>query len=170
MVHCACFVYCCSITKLCPTVCDPMTAACQAPLSSSISLSLLKLMSTEPILLSNHLNIFYPLLFLPSIFPSVNIFSNELALCLGAKVLELQRQSFQWIFRVDFFRIDWFDLLAVQGTLQESFPAPQFKSINSLALSLLYGPTLTFLQDYWKTTALTRWAFVRKLTGHLDNL
>jgi len=47
------------------------------------------------------------------------------------------------------FRIDWFDLLAVQGT-QKSSPAPQFKSINSLALSFLYGPTLTFIHDYWK--------------------
>ena len=47
------------------------------------------------------------------------------------------------------FRIDWFDLLAVQGTL-ESSPTPQFKSINSLALSLLYGPTLTSIHDYWK--------------------
>ena len=48
------------------------------------------------------------------------------------------------------FRIDWFDLCAVQGTLQEYFPAPQFKSINSLALSLLYGSTLTSVHDYWK--------------------
>ena len=47
------------------------------------------------------------------------------------------------------FRIDWFDLLAVQG-IQESFLTPQFESINSLALSLLYGPTLTFVHDYWK--------------------
>ena len=48
------------------------------------------------------------------------------------------------------FRIDWFDLLAVHGTLQESSPTPQFKSINSLMLSLLYGPILTSIHDYWK--------------------
>ena len=48
-----------------------------------------------------------------------------------------------------FFRIDWFDLLAVQGTL-ESSPVPHFESINSLVLSLLYGPTLIFVHDYWK--------------------
>ena len=47
------------------------------------------------------------------------------------------------------FRIDWFDLLAVQGTLK-SLPAPQFRNINSLVLSLLYGPTLTSVLDYWK--------------------
>ena len=48
------------------------------------------------------------------------------------------------------FRIDWFNLLAVQGTLQESSPAPQFESINSSMHSRLYGPTLTSVQDYWK--------------------
>ena len=48
------------------------------------------------------------------------------------------------------FRIDWFDLLVVQGDSHESSPAPRFKSINSLALSVLYGPTLTYVHDYWK--------------------
>ena len=47
------------------------------------------------------------------------------------------------------FRIDWFDLLAVQGTLKSS-PAPQFESINFSVLSLLYGPTLTSIRDYWE--------------------
>ena len=48
------------------------------------------------------------------------------------------------------FRMDWLDLLAVQGTLKESPPTPQFKSINSLALSFFYGPTLTFIHNYWE--------------------
>ena len=56
--------------------------------------------------------------------------------------VQLQHQSFQYSFRVDFFRIEWFDLLAVQGTL-ESSPTPQLKSINSSVLSFLYGLTLT---------------------------
>ena len=60
------------------------------------------------------------------------------------------------------FRIDWFDLLAVQGT-QESSPNPQFKSINSSALSFLYGPNLTSIHDYWKNTALTIWNSVGKV-------
>ena len=65
-----------------------------------------------------------------------------------AKVLELQLQyqSFQWIFRVDFFQIDWFDLLAVQGTLKRLL---QHQNLN-LALSLFYGPTLTSIHDYLK--------------------
>ena len=61
------------------------------------------------------------------------------------------------------FRMDWLDLLAVQGTLKSS-PTPQFKSIDSLVLSLLSGPTLTSIPDYWeKTIALTRWTFVGKV-------
>ena len=54
------------------------------------------------------------------------------------------------------FRIDWFDLLAFQGTLKESSPAPQFETMSSSALSLLDGLTLTSVYDYWKTIALTR--------------
>ena len=71
--------------------------------------------------------------------------------CQGAKVLELQlqNQSFQWILGRISFRIDWFDLLAVQET-QETSPTSRFKSINSSALSFLYGPTLTSIHDYWK--------------------
>ena len=69
------------------------------------------------------------------------------------KILELQNQSFQLMFKVDFLWIDWLDLLAVQGVLKSS-PAPQFKNINSLVLSLLYGPTLTFVHNYWKKPQL----------------
>ena len=66
-----------------------------------------------------------------------------------AKVLEfqLQHQSFQWIFRTDSLRMEWLDLLAVRDS-QESSPTPQFKSINSSALSFLYSPTLTSIRDY----------------------
>ena len=68
-----------------------------------------------------------------------------------AKILELQlqHQSIQWIFTLDFFRIDWFDILNVQRTLKTP-PTPQFESINSSILSLLYDPTLTSIHDYWK--------------------
>ena len=74
-----------------------------------------------------------------------------------AKVLELQLQpqSFQWYLGLISFRINWLDLLAVQGTdSQESSPTPQFKSINSLVLSFLYGPTLTSTHDHWKNYCL----------------
>ena len=66
-------------------------------------------------------------------------------------------------------RIDWFNLLAVQGT-QESSPTPQFKGINSLALSFLYGATLISIHDYWETIALTRWTFDGKVMSLLFNM
>ena len=98
-----------------------------------------------------------PFLFPPSIFPSISVFSNELVLCV--------RWPKYWTFNFSIspsneysglisFRIDWFDLLAVQGTFQESSPTPQFKSIKFSALSFLYSPTLTSIHDYWKTHSL----------------
>ena len=97
---------------------------------------------------SNHHILCCPLLLFPSVFPSIRVFSNESALHI--------RWPKYWSFSFSIspsneysglisFRIDWLDLLAVQGT-QESSPAPQFQSINSLALSLLYGPTLSLLK------------------------
>ena len=67
------------------------------------------------------------------------------------------------------FRMDWLDLLAVQGT-QESSPTPQFRSINSLVLSFLYGPILTSIHDYWKNHTLTKWTFVGKVMSLLFNM
>ena len=139
----------------CSVVSDSVTlwtAACQASLSITISQSLLKLMSIESVMPSNHLVLCHPLLLLPALFPSIRIFSNESPLCIKWP----KRWSF--IFSISpsneysgliSFRIDWFDLHTVQGTL-ESPPAPQFKSIDSLAFSLLYGPTLTSVHDYYK--------------------
>ena len=119
-------------------------------LSITNSRSLLKLMSIESVMPSNHLILCHPLLLLPSIFPSIRVFSNE-------SVLHIRWPKY-WSFSFSIspsnehpglisFRMDWLDLLAVQGT-QESSPTPQFKSINSLALSFLYSPTLTFIHDY----------------------
>ena len=93
-----------------------------------------------------------PPLLLPSVFPSIRLFSNESALHIrwpNVLELQLQHQYFQWIFRVDFL-LDWFDFLALQGILKSLSLAPQFESINSSVLSLLFGPTLTTVHDYWK--------------------
>ena len=126
------------------------TAARQASLSFTISQSLLKLMYIEPVMPSNHLILCCSLLFLLSIFPSIRVFS-ESALCI--------RWPKYWSFSFSIsssnevlisFRIDWFDLLAVQRDSQESSPTPQFKSINDLASSHFYGPNLTSIHDYWK--------------------
>ena len=131
----------------------PWTVACQASLSISTSRSLLKLMSIKSVMPSNHLILCHPLLLPLSIFPSIRLFSNE-------SVLRIRWPKY-WSFSFSIspsneysglisFRMDWLYLLAVQGTLQESYPAPQFKSISSSMLSFLYGPTLTSIHDYWK--------------------
>ena len=94
------------------------TAARQASLSITNSQSLLKLMSIESVMPSNHLIFCHPLLLLPSIFPSMSVFSRVSSSHQVAKLLEfqLQHQSFQWTFRGCSFRMDWLDLLAVQRT------------------------------------------------------
>ena len=109
-----------SITQLCPALCDPWTAACQASLSITNSWSLLKHLSIELVMPSNHLILCYSLLPLPLIFPSISVFSRESVLCI--------RWLKYWSFNLSIsfsneysglisFRIDWLDLLAVQGTL-----------------------------------------------------
>ena len=92
----------------------------QAFLSITNSRSLPKLMPIESVMPSNHLILCHPLLLLPSIFPSIRVFSNVSSLHQVAKVLEfqLQHQSFQRTLRTDSFRVDWLALLAVQGTLK----------------------------------------------------
>ena len=124
------------------------TAAQQAFLSFTFSWSLLKLMSIESVMPSKRLILCHPLL-KPSIFPSIRILSNESVLCI--------RWPKYWSFSFSIspsdeysglisFRIDWLDLLGVQGTS----PTPQFKNINCSALSFLYSPNLRSIHDYWK--------------------
>ena len=132
------------------TLCDPMDCSTQASLSITNSWSLLKLMSVKLVMSSNHLILCCPLLLLPSIFPRIRVFSNEL-------VLHIRWPKY-WNFSFSIspsneysglisLRRDWLDPLAVQGTLKSS-PTPQFKSINYSALSFLYSPTLTSIHDY----------------------
>ena len=115
----------------------PWAAAHQLPLSSTISWSLLKFMS---IAFSSHLQS----------FPASGSFQMSQFLMSGAKVLEfqLQHQSFQW--RTDFLYDGLFGSPCSPRDSLESSPTPQFKSINSLALSFFYGPTLTSIHDYLK--------------------
>ena len=113
------FLWFTSVAQPWPTICDPWTAACQASLSINNSWSLLKLMSIKSVMSSNHLILYHPLLLLPSIFPSIRIFSNEPVFCI--------RWPKYWSFSFNIspsnehselisFRMDWKDLLAVQGT------------------------------------------------------
>ena len=129
------------------------TAACQAYLSITNSWSLLRLMSLESVMPSNHLILYHSLLLPPSIFPTIRVFSNE-------AVLRIRRPKY-WSFSFSIspskeysglisFRMDWLDLLAVQGTLKSLLQHHSSKAINSSALSFLYSPTLTSIHDYWK--------------------
>ena len=84
--------------------------------------------------------------------------------------LQLQHRSFQWIFRI-YFLGDWLVWSPCSPRdSQDSSPTPQFKNINSLTLSLLYGPTLVSIHDYWKTINLTIWIFVSKVMSLLFNM
>ena len=151
----------------------PWTAAHQASLSITNFQSLLKLISIESVMPSNHLILCRPLLLLPSIFPSIRVFSNE-------SVLHIRWTKY-WSFSFSIspsneysglisFRIDWFYLLAVQGTLKSPLQHHSSKA------SILW-PTAFFIvqlsHSYMttgKTTALTRWAFVGKVMSLLLNM
>ena len=124
----------------CPTLPPPWTAARQASLSFSFFQSLLKLRSIESVMPSNHLVPCRPLLLPPSIFPSIRVFPHESALCI--------RWPEYWSFSFNisppseysgliFFRINWFDLLGVQGTLKSR--ATQFRIRNITTRSQFFG-------------------------------
>ena len=114
------------------------TAACQASLSFHNSQNLLKLMSIESVMPFCHLVLGCPLLLLPSIFPSIGVFSNESALQIRwPKYQSFSITPFSEYLGLISFRIDWFDLPAVQGSSSICSKASE----HSSALSLLYGPT-----------------------------
>ena len=136
----------------------PWTAAHQASLSFTTSQSfLIRLMSTESIMPSNHLIFCRPLPFLPSIFPIIRVFSNESALCIrwssigasaSVSVLPMNIQ--------DWFPLEWTGWISLQSKGLQGSPSQEFslathiESFSSSALCLLYGPTLTSIHDYWK--------------------
>ena len=133
----------------------PWTAAHQASLSITNSLSLPKLMSIESVMPSNHLILCLPLLLLPPISPGIRVFSNESVLCI--------RWTKYWSFSFSIspsnehpglisFRMDGLDLLAVQGTLKSLLQHHRSKGFS--VLSFLYSPTFTSIHDYWKREVL----------------
>ena len=144
----------------------PWTTASQASRSVTNSQSLLKLMSIASVMPSKHLILCHPILLLPSNFPSIRVFSNESALCM--------RWPKYWSFKfsispfnecsgLTFFRMDWLDLLAVQGTLK-SLPQHHISKASILHSSAIFivqlsHPNMTTR----RTIALTRWIFVGKV-------
>ena len=152
---------------------SPWTAALQAPLSFIVSQSLLKLMTIESVMPPNHLILCRPLLLPPSIFPSIKVFSNESALH--------TRWPKYWSFSFSIspsnehsglisLRIDWFDLLAVQGTLKNLL---QYHSSKASILQHTAFFIVQFSHPYMttgKTIALTRRTFVGKVMSLLCNM
>ena len=121
-------------------------------------------------MLSKHLSLCFPLLLLSSIFHSIRVFPNNSALyCRWPKHWSFSISSSNEYSGLISFRIEWLELLAVRGTLKESSPAPQFKSINSLVLSLLYAPALTSIHDYWKSHSFDYTDLCRKMMSLLLN-
>ena len=129
-------------------------------------------MSIKSVMPSNHLILCWPLLLLPSVFPSIRVFSSE-------SVLHIRWPKY-WSFSFSIspsneysglisFRMDWFNLLAVQGILKSS-STPWFKSIISLAFSCLYSPLSYPYMTTGKTIALIRWAVVGKVMSLLFNM
>ena len=142
-----CCCGCCSVAQLCWTLWPPWTAECQVSLAFTISQSLFKLMSTESVMPSSHLIVCCPLLLLPSIFPSIRGCSNKLTICI--------RWSKNWSFSFSIspsseysglisFKIDWFDLLAVQGTLMSILQHHSLKA-SILQCSAFYMALLSHL-------------------------
>ena len=133
----------------------PWTAVRQASLFITKYRSLLKLMSIK--LPSNHLILCHPLLLLPSIFPSIRVFSNESALCIRLP----KYWSCSFNIRTSSkhpglisFRMDWLDLLAVQWTLKSLLQHHSSKASILLVLSFLHSPTPTSIHDHWKNHSL----------------
>ena len=151
----------------------PWTAARQGSLSITNSQSLLKLMSIESVMPSNHLILWQPLLLLPSIFPSIRVFSNESVVCI--------RWPKYWSFSFRIgpskeysglisFRMDWLDLLAIQGTLKSLLQHHSSKaSILQRSAFFMVQVSHPYMTT-GKTTTLTRQTFVGKLMSLLFNM
>ena len=150
----------------------PWTAASQASLSITNSRSPPKPMSIELVMPSNHLILYPPLLLLPSIFPSIRVFSNESALRI--------RWPKYWSFSFSIspsnehprliFRMDWLDLLAVQGTLKSLLQHHSSKASILLRSAFFIVQLSHPYRTTGKTIALTRWTFVDKVTSLLFNM
>ena len=162
-----------SVAQSCPTLCGPLTAACQASLSITNSQSPPKPMSLDLVMPSNHLILCRPLLLLPSIFPSIRVFSNESALRM--------RWPKYWSFSLNIspskehpglisFRMDWLDFLAVQGTLKSLLQHHSSKASilqrSAFFIVQLLHPYITTR----KTIALTSQMFVGKVMSLLLNM
>ena len=162
-----------SLAQSCLTFCDPMIAARQASLSITNSRNSLRLTSIESVMPSNHLILYHPLLFPPSIFPRIRVFSNESVLHI--KWSKYWRFSFSISPSNEYsglisFRMDWLDLLAVQGTLKSLLQHHSSKVSILLPSGCLIVQLSHPYMTNGKTIALIRWTFVGKVMSLLFNI
>ena len=151
-----------SVDQLCPALCNSMD--CSLPCLLVHHQHLLKLISIESVMTSNDFILCHPLVLLPSIFPSIRVFSNEPVLCISWP----KYWSFSFSISLSMNTQDWFsleltDLIFLQSREQESSPTPQFKSISSSGFSFLYVQISHPYMTTGKTIALIRWTFVGKV-------
>ena len=140
--------------ELCTTLCDPMNYS-PASLSITNSRSLLKLMPIESVMPSNCLILFHPLLLPPSVFLASGSFSMSLLITLDSQSIGASASSVLPMNIQGWLPSRWLIWSPCSPRdSQESSPIPQFKSINSLALSFLYSPTLTPIHDHWENHSL----------------
>ena len=168
-----CSVQFSSVTQSCPNFCNPMNRSTPGPLPINNSRSLPKFMSMELVMPSNHLILCPPLLLLPSIFPSIRVFSNESTL----RIRWPKYWSFNFSIRPSSehpglisFRMDWLDLLVVQGTLKSLLQHHSSKSSILLHSAFFIVQLLDPYMTTGKTIALTRWTFVNKVMFLLFNM
>ena len=162
-----------SVTKSWPTLCNPMNSSTAGTSILHYLPELVRLLSFESVMQSNHLILCCPLLFLPSIFPRIRVFSNESALHI--------RCPKHWSFTFSIspsneyselisFRMDWFDLISVQGTLKSLLQHHSSKA-SILRCSAFFTVQLSHpYMTTGKTIALTRWTFVGKMIFLLFNM
>ena len=146
----------------------PWTAAFQASLSITSSQRLLKLMSIESVISSNHLILFRPLLLLPSVFPSIRVFFSESILCIKWPKYWSFSSSNEYLGLISF-RVDWLDLLAVQGTLKSLLQHHSSKA-SILQCSAFRVQLSHPYMTTGKTIDLTVWTFVSKVMSLLFNM
>ena len=162
---------CCSVAKSCPTLCNPMDYRTPGSSVLTISRSLLKLISIESVMLSNHFILCHHPLLLLSVFPSIRVFSNESDISI--------RWPKHWSFSLSpsnecsvlfSFRINWFALLLVQETLKSLLQQHNLKASILLHLAFFVVQHTHPYMTTGKTIALTTWKFVGKLMSLLFNI
>ena len=153
--HSVCFTYMQSWVQLLSLVClfvTPCSAACQASISITNSQSLLKFMSIESVMPSSHLILCHPILLLPSIIPSIRVFSNKSALCImWPKYWSFNSSISPPNEYSGLIPLGFMGLISLQPKgFSKDFSNFAVQNINSLVFSFLYSPTLTSIHDYWK--------------------